>query len=524
MKFERCFAPFVVAFGLTLMVLGLTLLTGGETKAVSAFWPGEPGGPAFASHDWREVEPTGATFAIDGGHWAVEDPVQGLLIRGIAQDREGSVQTVREDATRVELQADYSTETKLLAPDGAEGDEFGCAASISGDILVAGACCDDDNGVNSGSAYIFERNEGGIDNWGEVVKLTASDAEAHDYFGNSVAISGNTLVVAADGQDGAGIERGAAYVFERNEGGEDSWGEVTKLIASDAADYDMFGYSVAISGDTIVVGGDAYLYRANYEEGAGTDLGAAYVFERNAGGENNWGEVVKLTASDAEDYDMFGSSVAISGDTIVVGAFGMDTDRGAAYVFERNEGGMDNWGQVIRLTASNAEELDKFGNSVSISGDTIVVGASGEDGAGDNCGAAYVFERNEGGEDNWGEVTKLTASDAQENDWFGESVSISGDIIVVGASGEDGEGDDCGAAYVYERNEGGEGNWGEVAKLTASDAESRDWFGGSVGVSEDTIVAGARGKDGGFRGCGAVYVYYDTTGRILFLPLILVNS
>lgn len=164
----------------------------------------------------------------------------------------------------------------------------------------------------------------------EIAVLSASDAEPEDYFGGSLAISGDTIVVGVMDKDGDGINRGAAYVYQRNQGGIDNWGEVIKLTASDMADEDHFG-TVAISGDTIVVG-------ARGEDSMGSDGGAVYIFERNAGGQDNWGEVIKLTASDAEDYDYFGSA-AISGDTIVVGAMyedGDGTDRGAAYVYERD--------------------------------------------------------------------------------------------------------------------------------------------------------------------------------------------
>jgi len=209
---------------------------------------------------------------------------------------------------------------------------------------------------------------------------------------------------------------------------------------------------VAISGDTVVVG-------AEEEDGTGYNFGAAYLFERNQGGADNWGEVKKLTASDGADDDRFGCSVAISGDTVVVGAYGEDgagATRGAAYVYERNYDPSnpstplaDNWGQVKKLTASDGEDYDGFGNSVAISGDTVAVGASGEDGAGNYRGAAYLFERNWGGADNWGEVQKLTASDGADDDHFGFSVAISGDTVVVGARYKDGAGTNRGAAYVF---------------------------------------------------------------------------
>ena len=392
---------------------------------------------------------------------------------------------------------------KKLASDAQDGDNFGNSVAISGDYVVAGAPYEDDGGAQSGAAYIFERNLGGQDNWGQVKKLTASDAENSDLFGSSVSISGDYVVVGAYYEDDVGTDRGAAYIYERNYGGPDNWGEVVKLSASDAQDDDIFGYSVAISGDYVVVGTWG-------EDGAGTNRGAAYIYERNYGGPDNWGEVVKLSASDAQDSDYFGHSVTMSGDYVVVGAIledGAGTDRGAAYIYERNYGGPDNWGEVVKLSASDAQDDDRFGSSVAISGDYIVVGAFREDGAGFRLGAAYIYERNYGGPDNWGEVAKLTASDAENSDLFGSSVSISGDYVVVSASYEDGSGYNRGAAYIYGRNYGGTDNWGEVVKLTASDAQDSDYFGHSVTMSGDYVVVGAYEEDGAGNNRGAVYIF-----------------
>ena len=277
----------------------------------------------------------------------------------------------------------------------------------------------------------------------EVKKLTASDAEDLDNFGQSVAVSGDTAVLGASGEDAGGIQAGAAYVVRRDQGGSGNWGEVAKLTASDAQLGDFFGQSVAVSGDIVVVGAPGF-------------PGVAYVFQRNQGGADNWGQVAKITASDAQGGASFGQSVAVNGDTVVVGASGEDgasetlADRGAAYVFRRHEGGVDNWGEVTKLAASDAQSGDKFGTSVAVSGDTAVVGAYAEDAGGTNAGAAYVFQRDEGGTDNWGEVTKLTASDADGRDRFGWSVAISGETAVVGALFEDAGGTDAGAAYVFD--------------------------------------------------------------------------
>jgi hypothetical protein len=394
---------------------------------------------------------------------------------------------------------------KRIASDPGDTDLFGYSVAISGDYAVAGALNHEDVGeTNCGAAYVFDRNYGGADNWGQVKMLVASDAADSDYFGCSVAIDGDYVVVGAAFEDSGGTNSGAAYVFYRNQGGTDNWGEVAKLVASDAASSDEFGNSVAISGDYVVVG-------AHLEDDiAAANRGAAYVFYRNQGGTDNWGQVAKLTAPVAGIGDQFGISVSISGDNVVVGAHsedGLGTDRGAVYVFNRNQGGTDNWGQVKKLTASSPEDAAFFGCSVAVSGDFAVVGAYGEDGSGTNRGAAYVFDKDFGGADNWGQVAKLTASDGEDIDDYGASVAIDGDYAIVGAYYEDGEGTDRGAAYIYYRNQGLTDSWGEVLKLTASDAKDGDWFGFSVAISGDRAVVSAPYVDGGGSNRGAIYVF-----------------
>ncbi len=390
---------------------------------------------------------------------------------------------------------------KLTASDGAADDAFGYSVAISGDTIVVGAYQDDDNGSDSGSAYVFGRNQGGADAWGQVAKLLASDGADNDYFGRSVAISGDTVVVGANQDDDNGSDSGSAYVFQRNQGGADAWGQVAKLLASDGADGDRFGASVAISGDTVVAG-------AYYDDDNGSNSGSAYVFARNQGGADAWGQVAKLLASDGAIYDYFGRSVAISGDAIAIGAPHYD-DEGSAYVFGRNQGGADTWGQVAKLTASDGADEDDFGSSVAISGDTIVVGAYQDGDNGSSSGSAYVFARNEGGADAWGQAAKLLASDGADSDYFGLGITISGNTILVGAYGDDDSGSSSGSAYVFTRA----GNtWEETAKPIADDGTAVDYFGYAAAVSGDTAVVGAYGEGGGGSFSGSAYVFERNQG------------
>jgi PKD repeat protein len=423
------------------------------------------------------------------------------------------------------VEAVLQSEVAILhASDAQYGDAFGYSVAVSGDVAVVGAVAEDggtgDPLWEAGAAYIFQRSEGRADEWGEVNILRASDAQADDYFGASVAVSGDVIVVAAPYEDGGAgnpfTNAGAAYVFQRTQGGADGWEEVNILRASDAQEQDYFGYSVAVSGDVVVIG-------AYYEDGGAGDplpwAGAAYVFQRTQGGADAWEEVRILHAPDAQAYDWFGHSVAVSGDVIVVGAPYEDggsgdplTWAGAAYVFQRTQGGADAWGDVNILRASDTQEGDEFGFAVAVSGDVIIVGAPIENGG---AGASYVFQRTQGGADSWGEVKILHASDAQAADWFGCSVAVSGDVIVAGAPYEDGGvGDpliDAGTAYVFQRTQDGADGWGEVQTLHASDAQANDWFGYSVAASGDGIIVGAYVENGGagdpLWGAGAAYVF-----------------
>ncbi|MGD9047335.1 MAG: FG-GAP repeat protein [Anaerolineae bacterium] len=428
---------------------------------------------------------------------------------GVADDF--SVQTVGPGQVPAglspsEWQTIQAQVAKLTAADGATGDGFGVSVSISGDTALIGALNADVGGNSKqGAVYVFYRDQGGPNAWGHVAKLTAADGAADDWFGFSVSVSGDTAIVGAFLADvGDNFNQGAAYVFYRDQGGPDAWGQVAKL--TDGAAADLFGFSVSVSGDTAVVGA----YRADV--GSYKDQGATYVFDRNQGGPDIWGQVARLTAADGWAYDTFGYSVSVSGDTALVGALyadvGGQVEQGAAYVFYRNQGGADAWGQVAKLTAGDGAEGDRFGDSVSVSGDTAVVGAWLADvGGNEDQGAAYVFYRDQGGADAWGQAAKLTADDGAAGDAFC-SVSVSGDTAIVGAALADVDSNpDQGAAYVFYRNQGGPDAWGQAAKLTADDGAAGDHF-IDPSVSGGTAVVGASwAAVGGSEKQGAAYVF-----------------
>ncbi len=404
----------------------------------------------------------------------------------------------KNDALITTYQLLQLPQTKLTASDGAanDEDEFGWSVAMDGDTVVVGARGDE---ANTGAAYVFTKDSEG--RWSEAAKLTASDTVANDEFGISVAVDGDTIVVGAHQNDADANDNneGAAYVFTKPAtagGWADSTGtETAKLTASDAAANDEFGTSVAVDSDTIVVG-------ANGDE---SNKGAAYLFTKPASGV--WAtdtETAKLTASDAAANDEFGTSVAVDSDTIVVGANGDESNKGAAYLFTKPASGV--WAtdtETAKLTASDAAANDELGTSVAVDSDTVVVGAHQNDAdANDNNeGAAYLFTKpaSDGGwADSTGtETAKLTASDAEDNDYLGWSVAVDDNIIVVGAYLEDdgptGVGiTNPGAAYVFTRTSG---VWSEALKLVASDGRNGDFFGYSAAVAGGTILVGAVDDD-----------------------------
>lgn len=392
---------------------------------------------------------------------------------------------------------------KLTSSDAADNDNFGYKSAIDGNYAIVGSPGADGEGTDRGQAYVYLKTQGGTDGWGQVKTLVAGDAGDDDFFGVAVDISGDYAVVGAVEENGSGTDQGAAYVFYRNQGGADNWGQVKKITAADRADNDSFGRTVAIDGDTIIVGADG-------EDGAGRDRGAAYIFLRNEGGADNWGQVIKLVASSPEDSGKFGFAVAIDGDLALVGApgkAGAGAGRGAAYVFSRDQGGVGAWGLIKEILPSAPTDNSWFGYALAIEGTLAVVGEGWNDGAGTNRGAAYVFGRDQGGVNSWGEIKKFTASDAHDNDFFGFSVAVNGSNVVIGAAWAAASGTERGQVYLFSKDEGGTDNWGEVQRLRASDAQNEDWFGFSTAIAENYILVGAISEDGSGANRGAAYLF-----------------
>jgi hypothetical protein len=360
--------------------------------------------------------------------------------------------------------------SKLLAADGAAGDEFGYSVSISGDSAIVGAFEDDDNGDWAGSAYIFKWDG---TNWIQQAKLLASDGAIDDCFGWSVSISGDYAIAGAPGDNDNGGGSGSAYIFKWD---GTNWVEQQKLLASDGAYSDCFGWSVSISGDYAIVG-------AWGNDDNGSMSGSAYIFKWNG---TSWVEQQKLLASDGAPGDYFGRSVSISGDLAIAGAYGDDdngSSAGSAYIFKFNG---TNWFEQQKLLASDGAAGDEFSYSVSISGDVAIAGAYGDDDNGSDSGSAYIFKFDG---TNWVEQVKRIASDGAADDEFGNFVSISGDLAIVGAHLDDDNGADSGSAYIFESFATGEltlltPNGSE--KLVAGSSYDITWE--TTGVVENIII------------------------------------
>lgn len=446
-------------------------------------------------------------------------------------------------------------------------DRFGYTVAISSNTMVVGALQEDGSsaGVNgpdnnlvsdAGAAYVYVY-EG--TNWLQQAYLKASNPGTQDFFGSSVAISGDTIVVGAYGEasNATGVNgnqadnslpfAGAAYVFVRS---GTNWTQQAYLKASNTGQ-DQFGWSVAISSNTIVVGADHEASNAtgvngNQANNSATASGAAYVFVRSG---STWSQQAYLKASNTGANDRFGGAVGVDGDTIIVGAQGERSDAdgingnqaddslsdaGAAYIFVRSG---TTWSQQAYVKASNSDANDSFGWTVAISGETAIVGAYGEsssatgvngnqaDNSAIGAGAAYVFTRSGSV---WSQQAYLKASNTGVGDNFGWTVSISGDNAVIGAIGEDSgiignqsnnSRSESGAAYVFTRTNG---NWAQLAYLKADPQNFGffgDTFGNAVAISGDLIACGAYQEDSNATGingnpnnssapqAGAVYVF-----------------
>lgn len=435
-----------------------------------------------------------ATADIAGTVLTVVPLAEGNVTITVTADDGNGGQTSTGFSVIVNPAAPTLTELKLTAGDGAADDNFGrFAVDIDGRYAVAGALFDDDNGDNSGAAYVYRRDG---TSWIQEVKLLPDDGSADDLFGRGVCISGDYIIVGASGMGYTSGKTGAVYIFKRN---GSSWIEESKLTANDAAPNDWFGTSVSIDGGYLIIG-------SALDDDGGENSGSAYIFKFDG---INWIQEAKLTASDAAIQDEFGSSVSISGDYAIVSAHERGASRGAAYIFKRSG---SSWTQTNLIIANDGADGDKFGTSVDISGDYAVCGAFGDDDLGSQSGSAYIFKRN--GE-SWELETKLTAGDGGTDDNFGLFSAIWGDYAVVSSFQNDASASNSGAVYIFQRDQA---TWPEIVKLIPSDASQDDYFGSAVSIKENQIIGGAFGDDDYGSGSGSAYIYSGFIPGYNFAP------
>ena len=436
-------------------------------------------GVLLAVHDSQARYPLTIDPLITSLEQKLGPPVQG---DGSRSDYFGSAVSVSGDTVVIGAVNDYTAagtgagsayafvrsgatwifQAKLMANDASAADKFGTSVALDGDTVVIGA--EGEGGV--GSAYVFVRQGAG---WTQQTKFQGTKPNSR--FGNCVALSGNTVLIGAPQHDLQSFDEGAAFVYQRT---GTAWSLQTILIPSDSYPYDWFGYSVALSGDTALVG-------HRYWHGtAGSFPGQAYVFTRNG---NTWMEQAILTAGDTSSEDNFGQAVALSGNTALVGATVFNDNRGSAYVFTRSG---TNWTQEAKLVPDDAQQADQIGLRLALDGDVAVLGSQWADTeAGSNAGAAYVFARSGG---SWVQQAKLKANPGRLQEYFAYSVSLSAGTAVLGAvTAQTENGTPSGGAYVFVNNDE---TWSQQALLIRGDSEEEVYFGSSVSISGDIALVG----------------------------------
>ena len=381
--------------------------------------------------------------------------------------------------------ASAQSQLRIFNPQPNSNDRFGDAVAADGAWLMVGAPNESSGGVDAGAVYVYELDNG---NYVQRARLIASDGASGDSFGNAIDIDGDVAVIGA-WQDNlaAGSGAGSAYVFERIAG---VWTQRVKLMAPDAATADAFGFAVGVSGDAILIG-------ASLDDitGVGQNAGSAHLFRRNGG---TWLHSAQLLASDGNAFNRFGAALAISGTNVLVGAQAADQGAGATYAYNISNGSAT---FQSRFVTNDRGATDAFGSAIALDGDTALIGAPQHSGTiGTLAGAAYIFTRSGG---NWLQQLKLVEPATLAGDKFGFSLALSNNVAVVGAPSASAGCQGCGAASVYQRFGA---NWSRVSRLLAADAAQFDNLGTAVAATTEGAVLGAPNANdpGGSADAGSV--------------------
>jgi hypothetical protein len=380
-----------------------------------------------------------------------------------------------------------ANQTLILPDDGKAEDYFGYSAAIDNTTLLVGAHKADIDGINdAGAAYIFVLTDSG---WHQQAKLIANPAVAEDTLGGNVALKNDVAMLGVMRRDDRGQDSGAVVSFQRD---GKKWFQKRIFTAPDGRSGDAFGQSIALTDKFLAIG-------APRHDAIGRDSGAVYIYQR---AEVDWQLQCILTASDGSEGDLFGISLALDGNTLLVGADLHDEkakDAGAVYVYQFDE---NQWNQQTKLMAADGAQTDLFGVRVSLHGDTALVSARRGDieNIGVDAGSAYIFERIDG---QWSQTQKLVAPDGNADDRFGRGVAIGEDRAVVSAMHHDANGNNAGAVYVFEKKSG---SWYHKSKILADGGRIEDKFGWNIALSDMTAVISVPHRDDKGSSSGGVYV------------------
>ncbi|MGK0382083.1 MAG: hypothetical protein ACI8QG_001847 [Flavobacteriales bacterium] len=381
----------------------------------------------------------------------------------------------------------YGKQQKLLPHDGKAEDQFGYSVAIDDTTALVGAHkADAKNSQNSGAAYVYSLGNAG---WQQQAKLIAEPAYADDTLGGTVALKNHMAMLGVMRRDDKGEDAGAVFAFERE---ANSWSQKQVLTAIDAKAGDAFGQSIALTARFLVIG-------APQSDTPHKDSGSAYVYVRE---KDTWQFQAKLTAKDGAAGDLFGISVAIDGDTVLVGADLNDEQAekaGAvyAYVFDGKQ-----WNHQAKLMAKDGANTDIFGVRVALFGDTALISARRDDleGVGTDVGSAYIFERTK---EKWTQTQKLVAPDGKADDRFARGVALNKETALISAMHHDAIGNNAGALYVFKKQLG---LWRYTSKMVASDGVPEDRFGWNIALTDKTAIIAAPHRDDNGNASGAAYI------------------
>ena len=392
------------------------------------------------------------------------------------------------------------------------GDLLGTSVAADRDFMVVGAPGDTVGGLASaGSVHLYQRSPLSSTGWSYVKMLFAGDTQIGAAFGSSVDVSGDTIVVGAPGWDG----RGAVYVFQRNQGGADNWGQRKRVDLPAVSAGDEFGASVAIRDDILAVGSPG-----DNIPGL-TDVGTVYVFGRHQGGTSNWGFLDDFRETVPASFDYFGQSLDVSEGRIAVGAPLADNEgnaSGAAYIYGRITG-LAEWVLLETLPNASGQANDRLGGSIALDGTLCVAGAIGENTHAFQSGAALVFRDTGGDATNWILQATLTVGDTENpvvmpDLVFGDAVAIHGDVVAVGAPGHDnGAVTNGGAVYLFQQNQTHARGWGMLSRLLADGTTNGAQMGAAVALTDGFLFAGAPGADQGAQTDAGYFFIFGTGGN-----------